>query len=218
MLQELTRFGLKPNHKVLDVGCGNGKVAVRLTRFLKDGGSYEGFDVVATGVNWCKEHITPQHPNFRFQHADVYNKTYNPQGKYQSCEYRFPYDDGTFDFVLLGSVFTHMLPKEVEHYFGEIARVLKRQGICYISYYLLNPTSRKGIDAGWSFFPFPFTYGSETCRIGNTERPEDVVAYDEGYVKGLYEKHGLRIEEPIIHGKWWWGVPHDQDLVKATKA
>src|SRR4051812_9569297 len=34
--------GLLPSERVLDVGSGNGRVAVRLTRYLNELGSYEG--------------------------------------------------------------------------------------------------------------------------------------------------------------------------------
>jgi hypothetical protein len=44
--------GLKPSHRVLDVGCGIGIMAARLTDFLSPVGSYDGFDVVKIGIDW----------------------------------------------------------------------------------------------------------------------------------------------------------------------
>lgn len=39
--------GLKPNHRVLDIGCGIGRMAVPLTQFLDPKtGTYEGVDPV----------------------------------------------------------------------------------------------------------------------------------------------------------------------------
>ena len=37
--------GLKPDERVLDLGCGIGGMAVPLTRYLSERGSYKGFDV-----------------------------------------------------------------------------------------------------------------------------------------------------------------------------
>lgn len=37
-----TNCGLQPEHNVLDIGCGIGRMAIPLTRFLK--GRYEGFE------------------------------------------------------------------------------------------------------------------------------------------------------------------------------
>jgi len=48
-------------------------------------------------------------PQFRFQHADLFNTAYNPRGVQQAAQYRFPYEDDSFDFAYLGSVCTHLL-------------------------------------------------------------------------------------------------------------
>lgn len=64
---------------MLDVGSGIGRMARPLTKFLTSG-SYVGIDIVPRGIEWCQRHITSRYPNFTFQHADVYNKEYNPTG------------------------------------------------------------------------------------------------------------------------------------------
>ena len=48
---------------------------------------------------------TRKYPNYTFTLADIYNKEYNPAGRLKASEYRFPFDDETFDLVVLGSVF-----------------------------------------------------------------------------------------------------------------
>ena len=134
--------GLKPDERILDVGCGIGRKTIRLTQYLGDGGSYEGIDIVESGIDWCSEHISRRYPRFRFQQIDVYNGYYNPGGRHKAAEYRFPYPDGSFDFVVLGSVFTHMLTDDTEHYLSEVARVLRPKGRTLISWFLLNQESR----------------------------------------------------------------------------
>src|ERR1019366_6571436 len=79
--------GLQPDEKMLDVGCGIGRKTVPLTQYLNKGAVYEGIDITKKGIDWCGQKITPRFPNFHFQLIDVYNKYYNPHGKYKASEY-----------------------------------------------------------------------------------------------------------------------------------
>jgi ubiquinone/menaquinone biosynthesis C-methylase UbiE len=213
---------LAPNSRILDVGSGIGRLAVPLTRYLDRAGSYEGLDIVPTGIQWCKENITPSHPNFRFTLADVHNSEYNPGGRLSASEYVFPYPDDHFDIAILLSVFTHMLPPDVERYVSEISRVLVRGGQCVATSYLINDESLELMNSGRS--SKRFRYHHPPYWLANAKVPEFSVAYDEEYVQELYETHGFA--EPHIHfGGWcgrdpfWskWSGPGDQDLVIAVK-
>ena len=191
---------LKPDERVLDVGCGIGRMAVPLTGYLDDQGSYEGFDVFPEGVRWCQENITPKYPNFRFRVADIRNKEYNPGGSFAASEYEFPYEDESFDFVLLTSVFTHLLPDEVENYLSEIGRVLAPGGRCLASFFLLNEESLDSIRSGASTINFRHDFGE--YRTKDKDTPEAAIAYPEDYIRSLYAERGLAIVEPIHYGSW----------------
>ncbi len=169
--------GLRPDGRVLDVGCGVGRIAVALTGYLDRNGRYDGFDVVPQEIAWCRKHVSARFPNFRFQLADVHNRTYNPKGRTRASEYRFPYDDNSFDLVVLASVFTHMLSRDMERYVMEVSRVLKRGGQCFVSFYLLNDEARENIGAGISAFDFKNTL--DECRVQKADNPESAVAHEE---------------------------------------
>lgn len=209
---------LKPDEKVLDVGSGSGRMAVPPTRYLSSKGCYEGFDISVAGVRWCQENITPRFPNFTFQLADLHNASYNPRGRYHASEFQFPYEDQAFDFVFLTSVFTHMLPNDMEHYFSEITRVLKPGGRCLITFFLLNDDSTMLINKKMG--TYNFEYQMEGYRTVNKTNQEDAVAYDEMFIRGLYEKHGLEVSEPIHYGSWCGRKDFlsFQDMVVANKA
>jgi ubiquinone/menaquinone biosynthesis C-methylase UbiE len=210
---------LKPSESVLEVGCGIGRNAVPLTRYLNRDGSFDGLDIVPSSIGWCQNKITPKFPNFRFRLADVYNEHYNPHGRFKAHEYHFPYNDESFDFVFLNSVFTHMMAEDVEHYLSEIARVLKSGGRSMITFLLLNPKSLKLMEQGLS--SYDLRYGSGCCRFVNKNVPEATIAYQEDYVRDAYGRLGLALVEPIQYG-WWPGrKPADclnlQDIVMAQK-
>lgn len=211
-------FGLlQPNHTVLEIGCGIGRMALVLTQYLSADGHYVGMDIVPDGIAWCQQHITPEHPNFLFQRIDIYNKMYNPKGQGEAATYRFPFEAESYDFVFLVSVFTHMLPAELENYLAEIARLLKAGGRCLITYFLLNDESRRLVEAGSN--NIPMDYRSEAYWARNRHVPEEAIAFDEAHIRGLYAKYGLRIEDPIRYGVWSGrtGVVDWQDIVIAIK-
>jgi ubiquinone/menaquinone biosynthesis C-methylase UbiE len=192
--------GLQPGHHILDLGCGAGRMAVPLAEYLSPQGSYEGMDIIRESIDWCLEHISRKFPNFRFQLADVYNKCYNPKGRYQASEYKFPFADNSFDFAFLTSVFTHMLPQEVTNYMRELKRVLKPRGKCLITWLMLNPDSEALVNEGKSFLNVVHPLGD--CRIMNPEVPEDAVAYPEDKILQLYDSVGLLVEVPLRYGSW----------------
>jgi SAM-dependent methyltransferase len=193
------RGGLEPHWSVLDVGCGIGRVAVALAGYLRPTARYEGFDVVAEGIAWCDANITPRYPNFTFRHVDLYNGRYNPTGKLKANEFEFPYEADQFDFVLLSSVFTHMLPDDMDHYVSEIRRVTKPGGRCVATFYLLNEESVGSLEAGTSRIDIDHDYG--THRVRKAETPEGVIAYREEFVIDMLQRHGFHPGQ-IDYGKW----------------
>ena len=120
--------GLRAEDRVLEIGCGIGRMARVLAGVLRPPGSYDGFDIVASGIAWCQEHYRGTAAPFRFVHADLRNTAYNPAGALPAEAYRFPYGDGAFDLVIATSLFTHLLPAAAEHYLAEAARVLAPGG------------------------------------------------------------------------------------------
>jgi len=194
-----TLGGLTPHSRVLDVGCGQGRMAVPLTRYLSGAGAYDGFDIVLKGIEWCRVNISATRENFRFHHADIRNSEYNPGGEYAAAEYRFPFDDATFEFVFLTSIFTHMRPPEVARYLAEIGRVLKPGGRCLVTWFLLNAESRALIAADRA--ELSFLYEIDGCLVTNKAVPEEAIAHPQELVQAMYASAGLSLE-PVRYGAW----------------
>lgn len=76
-LGELRGLGLfSHGTRVLDIGCGCGRVAYALAT---DAALHElqivyiGVDVDRASIHWCERRLSPQNPRFTFYHADCYN-------------------------------------------------------------------------------------------------------------------------------------------------
>jgi ubiquinone/menaquinone biosynthesis C-methylase UbiE len=195
--QELA--GLQPQHAVLDVGCGIGRMALPLTHFLNEKGSYSGFDIVKNGIDWCNKNIASKYPNFRFQYTGLYNQLYNTSDKADARNFVFPYDDSKFDFVFLTSVFTHMMPAEVEHYLNEIGRVLKPGATSLMSFFIVNCESEDLMIKRPTHMNFPINKGF--YRLHSSQVDTANVAYDEEWLLGKLEQAGLKMEN-IKYGQW----------------
>jgi SAM-dependent methyltransferase len=183
---------------VLDVGCGVGRVAIPMKDFLSDRGAYCGFDIVKSGIDWCKENLN--YPNFTFTHVDVYNLLYNPTGRIKGSQFTFPYPSDRFTFVFANSVFTHMLPENTARYLSEIARVSRSGMRGYVTFFLLNEGVVKRMEEKKTAHRFPHAFdGYRTLRkrVGK----EGVVAYDEPFMSSMMERAGLKITK-IKYGSW----------------
>ena len=208
--------GLKVDEKMLDVGSGIGRKTLPLTQYFNEHAVYEGIDITKEGVEWCRKKITTRFPNFHFQQIDVYNKEYNPGGTHQAADYKFPFADETFTFVMLGSVFTHMMPDDLKNYLSEVSRVMAKGGRCLITYFLLNEESLGLIERGESAGDFKDVH--EIYRTVSPEVPEIGIAFHETWIRDLYKEMGLTVAR-VDYGSWCGRKKYltYQDLILATK-
>jgi SAM-dependent methyltransferase len=208
---------LVPTDRVLDVGCGIGRMAIPLTHYLDRAANYEGFDVVPHGIEWCRRRITPRFPNFNFRCVPVRNDDYNPEGAVDAGEFTFPYEDASFDFVFLTSVFTHMLPRDSAHYLEEVGRVLAPGGRCFSTWFLLNDESRALIAHGRS--GLPFRHPVEDGMTTNADQPGEAIAVDEMRFRDAHRASGLVVDDPLRYGSWCGRVTFVsyQDIVVSRK-
>jgi SAM-dependent methyltransferase len=199
--------GLQPDERILDVGCGIGRMARPLVGWLT--GTYDGFDPNAVGIGWCQ---TRYPPGFRFTLVDLYNRRYHPTGTLKAADVRFPYDDEAFDFAILTSVLTHLLEEEAAHYLRETARVLRPGGRAVATFFLLDGQSRAAMVEERT--ALRFLQPAEHVAVLRDDVPEEAVAYDEGWVRARAREAGLSVREPVHPGTWRGGDGRSfQDLV-----
>jgi SAM-dependent methyltransferase len=107
-------FGIPDGRRLLDFGCGAG----RMMRWLDDVAhrcEIWGVDISARHIIWCQEYLTPP-----FKFATV---TTAPH---------LPFEDGHFDLVYCGSVFTHIADL-ADTWLLELKRIVRSGGLLYIT-------------------------------------------------------------------------------------
>lgn len=189
--------GLKPSHKVLDIGSGIGRIALPLKEYLTV--KYEGFDAVRLGVEWCAQNISKRYPHFRFQYFPLHNDLYN-QSVLQASQFVFPYPESEFDFAFAISVFTHLLPGEVENYISQMKRVLNTGAKAVCTFFVLTEDSIKYMNTRSGTFKFSIT-GNETFALMDKKVKSANVAYYEVHLEKLFTTNSFEIIKKI-QGHW----------------
>jgi ubiquinone/menaquinone biosynthesis C-methylase UbiE len=113
--QLLIQCGLHPEHYLIDVGCGSGRLTMGMAPYLK--GRYLGTDVVPELLARARQQAA------------------NPLWCFEQTEgISIPETDDQADFVCFFSVFTHLLHEQSYVYLKEAKRVLKPGGRIVFSF------------------------------------------------------------------------------------
>jgi len=197
---------LVPTSDVLEVGFGAGRMGRVLWDYVSPGGSYSGLDVIKEMVDWHTDNITPRRPNAKFFHADVKNESYahGPDNQAKPSTYVFPFDDGSFDVVLLASVFTHMFPADVANYLREIKRVLRPGGCVLATCFLIDEQVVDNMASGAAtraMRPLEGHLATWTDAPAGAP-PEACIGLGADNHRAAYEAAGLELVHFCIPGRW----------------
>lgn len=192
-----TEINIKPSDKILDIGSGVGRTAIALSDYLNEDGSYDGFDVVKEGVDWCNKGLGIDFSNFNFKYVPLFNDLYNTS-ELAAAEFVFPYDDNNFDKIFSISLYTHMQLNEIQHYLLEMERVLKSEGLCFSTFFLYDSDNEEYISKR-EHFNFP--YKRENYRLMDENVKSGNIAIHKSELKNMLKKANLQCVN-IIDGYW----------------
>jgi len=164
----LRRFGLKPNDRVLELGCGVGTVTELLAEDLPEG-SILGVDLSPRSIATAQQRLA-SYENVRFVAADVVNADV----------------EGQYDVVLLPDVIEHIPLQAHDALFGRIAAWVRPDG--YVLLHYPNPHHLE-----WFHEHHP-----ERLQIIDQPVHADVLmsnAYRHGLHLDYYERYSIWVRE-----------------------
>jgi len=206
---------VKRESKILEIGCSHGRTSRGLLHYLRSPGGYCGFDVDPAQVAEATKRITSRSAGFRYIHADVFHRQYNPSGTIAAKDYVFPFEDAFFDCVFAASVFTHLLPEETERYFRETRRVLKAGGKALFSFFIRDFYQGPGTTIS-PRYEFDRDYKDDPdVGVKFPEYPDAVIAYRESRIREYAQSAGFVVRR-IVPGLWSNSpglAVNEQDLV-----
>lgn len=212
------RYGqIQPDSKILELGCGMGRMALPFKSFLNSDGAFHGFDIATEGIEWCTNKIAPNDARFHFQKVDIYNKLYNPSGKINANEFVFPYPNNSFDFVFATSVFTHMLPTDLLQYIKETYRVLKPSKKALFTFFVMDEIAQNLVLQQQSFLDFK--YHEKDFFTISKKIPESNVAFEKEWLNKVFAENNFKVLDEAF-GSWSGRKPYlsFQDIVVLQKA
>ena len=108
--------------RILDLGCGTGRHVVYLTRL---GFEVYGFDASPKALSMTQEWLNDENLNATL------------------CEHQmedaFPYENNFFDAIISVQVIHHNLMKNIRKTINELERVLKPNGLLFVTFPVLHP-------------------------------------------------------------------------------
>jgi len=200
---------LAPSDRVLDLGCGVGRVAIPLGEIVRPPGSYEGLDPVASAIRWCRRRISSRHPHFRFRRLDVFNALYNRRGA-PATDVTLPFEDESFTFAFAISLFTHLGATETNHYLAELMRVCRPGARLLATFFVL--------EEGDPSRDIAFALRRDGDWTSSAECPAEAIAFERDALESLLEANGWVVAR-FEKGRWAGRpeAPCYQDVVVAER-
>lgn len=143
-LDYLKAHGLRPDHRLFDLGCGTLRAGRLLIRYLQPGG-YTGMDMSGEAIAEAEALIDREGLRRKQPHL-----VQNPAGNLDFRELA----GARFDVVLAQSVFTHLLEEHIDACFANIHRVLAPCGRFFFTYAEAESFTRRSVKD----FSYPLSF------------------------------------------------------------
>jgi len=208
ILKRLSSIG--PRSRVLDFGCGIGRVAVQLLSRDQPPRGYLGIDIMPSVIDFCRAEIQPRFPKTVFALAagtnDHYDRRIDTSVIAQSPAELTTQYGGRFTHAFAFSVFTHLYAADFITALRFVGTLIRAGGEFLFTAFTLTAFARAMIAAGTTDFPLDRHEYREEGRvmIGDPTDPLAFIAYDPSLITAMVAEAGLIITK-IEYGTWMGG-------------
>jgi cyclopropane fatty-acyl-phospholipid synthase-like methyltransferase len=215
---------INPHSRLLDFGCGVGRVSVSVLKRNPTVGHITGFDILPQVIAFCDAHIASAFPQTRFELIQGSNEHYDRYiamaGASSAKNHALIQSEhaAAFTAAYAFSVFTHVEIADYRSLLKLLSNLLQPGGTLLFTAFLLTPFSRQAIQEANTWFSFtdPATEAQGNVFIGNAADRLSFIAFDLALVQQMVFEAGLVVTH-VEHGSWAGGnvyfSPSVQDVV-----
>jgi len=140
----IIQMGLKPYHKMLDIGCGTLRGGRYFIQYL-DSGNYTGIDISQKAISFAKHFVEQEGLSEKSPRLIVNEK--------KTFDFlAFPGE--VFNYILAQSVFTHNKPEHIKACFENIGIIMDDNSSFYFTYWSADKYKR----VGFKDFRYPYIF------------------------------------------------------------
>jgi SAM-dependent methyltransferase len=208
VLQRLSTIG--PRSRVVDFGCGIGRVAVQLLSREQPPRGYLGIDIIPSAIDFCRAEIQPRFAGTAFELAagdnDHYDRHIDRTGVARDTASLTAQYGDRFTHAFAFSVFTHLYAEDFVAALRFIAALIGAGGEFLFTAFTLTDFSRAMIATGQTEYPLGRHEFREDGRVmvGDPADPLAFIAYDRAMIEAMVWKAGLVITK-VESGSWMGG-------------
>jgi SAM-dependent methyltransferase len=197
--------GLHPTDNILDLGCGCGRYGTALTQHIASTSKYYGIDIVPALIEFAQRRITSKFGNFQFFTIEQNNSSYD---YYRTASHTSSIRNiseicasGSIDLCIATSLFTHLDFAVAKRYLEDIYAALQVDGRAYLTFFLLDATTRALMKGGQPSFTFGHASLDDGVYYDRPDAPMHAVAFDETTLRAVLSSCGFYIDQ-IQYGSW----------------
>ncbi len=199
--------GLKPSSRLLDYGCGLGRLAYAASKFLSDDGAYYGFEPNMEALTFLKTAYA-ERPNFHFHGVELsVEDDYVAVAKGDRREEGVKaneidpteFVDSAIDVQWSCSVFTHMWTDSIINSLRSFNDMVSVEGHCVNTWLVVDDFAAYLLRCGRADRTLPFRING--ALTSSEDNPLNITAYELSTVQEIYRDAGHEIVD-ILYGSW----------------